>query len=274
MIRIFSILAGLFFILGLVWSMTIDTIAFTTDGWPTSAEKEFHEEHPKALSLSSDGPFGKFDKQQLQRGYAVYSNVCAQCHSLKHVAYRDLADLGYTPNAIKAIAAKATINAKDPLSGEVKDRPGQPADHFAPVVYGGKGVPPDLSLITKAREGGAAYVYSLITGYATVPAALTAKYKDFTVPDDKNQLHYNPYFANLNIAMPPPLASDDLVTYSDGTKATKDQMAQDVSAFLVWTAEPKLEQRHQTGFMWLGLMLFVTVLSFMAYRNVWSGTKH
>jgi len=274
MIRILSILAGLFFILGLLWSTVVDTLAFANDGLPKSAESEFHE-HPKSLSLSSDGPFGKFDKQQLQRGYAVYSNVCAQCHSLKLVAYRDLADLGYSDKAVKAIAAKATINAKDPLSGEMKDRPGLPSDHFPPVVYGGKGSPPDLSLITKARHGGAAYVYSLLTGYQQIPAALTAKYKDFTVPDDKNQLHYNPYFANLNIAMPPPLASDDLVTYApNNPPATKDQMAKDVAAFLVWTAEPKLEQRHQTGFMWIGLMLFVTLLSFMAYRNVWAGKKH
>ena len=269
MIRIFSILAGLFFILGLLWSTTVDTLAFAADGLPTSAEKEFHE-HPKALSLPSDGPFGKFDKQQLQRGYAVYANVCAQCHSLKQVAYRDLAALGYSANAIKAIAAKATVNAKDPLSGEMKDRPGVAADHFPPVVYGGKGVPPDLSLMTKAREGGAAYTYSLLTGYAAQPAKLAGN------PETKTPegLYYNPYFANLNIAMPPPLGSEGLVTYSDGTVATPKQMATDVSAFLVWTAEPKLEARHQTGFMWVGLMLFVTVLSFLAYRNIWSGTKH
>ena len=172
--------------------------------------------------------------------------------------------------AIKAIAAKATINARDPLSGEMKDRPGLAADHFAPVVYGGKGVPPDLSLITKAREGGAAYVYSLLTGYAAQPAKLAGNPETKT-PDG---LYYNPYFANLNIAMPPPLASDGLVTYSDGVPATRDQMAKDVSAFLTWTAEPKLEARHQAGFMWIGLMLFVTVLSFLAYRNIWSGTKH
>ena len=270
MIRIFSILAGLFFIVGLLWSTVVDTVAFATDGLPTSPEKEFHIEHPKALSLMSDGPFGKFDKEQLQRGFGVYREVCAQCHSLKQVAYRDLKALGYSENAIKAIAAKATINAKDPLSGEMKDRPGLPADHFPPVVYGGKGVPPDLSLITKARHGGAPYVYSLLTGYAAQPAKL-ANNPETKTPEG---LYYNPYFANLNIAMPPPLASDGLVTYSDGTVATKDKMAKDVSAFLVWTAEPKLEARHQAGFMWVGLMLFVTVLSFLAYRNVWSGTKH
>ena len=269
MIRIFSILAGLFFILGLLWSATVDTLAFAADGLPTSPEKEFHE-HPKALSLSSDGPFGKFDKQQLQRGYAVYANVCAQCHSLKHVAFRDLAALGYSENAIKAIAAKTTVNAKDPLSGEMKDRPGLPADHFQPVVYGGKGVPPDLSLITKARDGGADYVFSLLTGYTAQPPKL-ANNPETKTPDG---LYYNPYFANLNIAMPPPLGSEGLVTYSDGVAATPKQMATDVSAFLTWTAEPKLEARHQAGFMWVGFMLFVTVLSFLAYRNIWSGTKH
>ena len=269
MIRIFSILAGLFFIVGLLWSTMVDTLAFAQEGIPTSAEKVYHK-HPKSLALSSDGPFGKFDKQQLQRGYAVYSQVCAQCHSLKHVTYRDLAALGYKPNEIKAIAAKATINAKDPLSGEMKDRPGMASDHFAPVVYGGKGVPPDLSLITKAREGGAEYVYSLITGYSAQPAVL-ANNPETKTPDG---LYYNPYFANLNIAMSPPLGSDDLVTYSDGTKATKDQMATDVSAFLTWTAEPKLEARHQTGQMWVGFMLFLTVLAFLAYRNIWAGKKH
>ena len=278
MIRIFSILAGLFFILGLLWSATIDTIAFAADGLPTSAERQFHVEHLKALSLASDGPFGKFDKEQLQRGFGVYREVCSQCHSLKHVAYRDLAALGYSQNAIKAIAAKATINAKDPLTGEMKDRPGLPADHFAPVVYGGKGVPPDLSLITKAREGGAAYVYSLVTGYANQIGykndkgeVLLKKFPESKTPDG---LYFNPYFVNLNIAMPPPLASDGLVTYSDGVPATREQMAKDVAAFLTWTAEPKLEARHQTGFLWIGLMLFVTVLSFLAYRNIWSGTKH
>ena len=269
MIRIFSILAGMFFILGLLWSTAVDTWAFAQDGMPTSAEKIYHE-HPKAFSQSSDGMFGKFDQAQLQRGYAVYAGVCAQCHALKHVAYRDLAALGYNEAEVKAIAAKATINALDPLSGEMKDRPGLPADHFPPVVYGGKGVPPDLSLITKARHGGAAYVYSLITGYEPQPAKLASN------PETKTPegLHYNPYFANLNIAMTPPLAADDLVTYSDGTKATKDQMARDVSAFLTWTAEPKLEARHQAGLWWIGLLIFITTLSYLAYRNIWAGKKH
>ncbi|MFM5949763.1 MAG: cytochrome c1 [Novosphingobium sp.] len=231
----------------------------------------------KKLDLASDGVFGKFDEAQLQRGLAAYQNVCASCHSLKHVSYRSLAALGYNEAEVKAIAAKATINAADPLTGEFKDRPGQPSDKFPPVVYAGAGHPPDLSLITKARHGGAAYVYSLLTGYANQAGyknhegkELLKEFPDAKTPDG---LHFNPYFANLNIAMTPPLTAEGQVSYSDGTPATVDQMAKDVAAFLVWTAEPELEQRHQTGFVWMGFMLFATVLGYMSYRNIWADKK-
>jgi len=272
MIRLISIFVGLFFTVALAWSLTLDSIQLGKDGLPKTAAKEFGKAHElKTLKLASDGPFGKYDKAQLKRGFEVYSGVCASCHSLKQVAYRDLVHVGFTPAEVKDIAAKATINAKDPLSGEMKDRPGTPADHFPPVVYAGNGTPPDLSLITKARHGGAAYVYSLLTGYeATQPAKLIKEFPDSKTGEG---MHYNPYFANLNIAMPPPLATDGLVTYSDGTKATKDQMAQDVAAFLVWAAEPELEQRHQTGTWWVVFMLFVTVLGYMSYRNIWAEKK-
>jgi ubiquinol-cytochrome c reductase cytochrome c1 subunit len=269
MIRIFSILIGLFFTAALVWSLAIDSIQFGKEGLPHTVEKVWHK-HPKHLALSSDGWFGKFDAQQLQRGYAVYANVCASCHSLKHVAFRDLEKLGYNEDEVKAIAAKSTINAKDPLSGEMKDRPGLPSDKFPPVVYAGKGSPPDLALITKARHGGAAYVYSLLTGYENQPAALVKEFPDAKTGDG---LYYNPYFANLNIAMAPPLAADDMVTYSDGTKATKEQMAKDVSAFLVWAAEPELDQRHQTGLWWTLFLVFATVLAYLSYRNIWAEKK-
>lgn len=273
MIRIFSILVGLFFAAALTWSLFWDTLQLSKDGLPKSAAHEFGKAHElKPLKLSSDGPFGKFDQAQLQRGFAVYKEVCATCHSLGLVSYRSLAALGYNEAEIKAVAGKATVNALDPLSGEMKDRPGQPADKFPPVIYAGTGHPPDLSLITKARHGGAAYIYSLLTGYETnQPAELLKKF-----PDSKTGagMYYNPYFANLNIAMPPPLASDGLVTYSDGTPATKDQMAKDVSAFLVWTAQPELDQRHQTGWWWVLFLTFATTLGYMAYRNIWAGTKH
>ncbi len=269
MIRIFSILAGLFFSAALAWSLLLGVINVSKDGLPHTVEKAFHE-HPKELHLASDGIFGKFDKQQLQRGFEVYSKVCASCHAIKHVAFRDLTALGYNEAEVKAIAAAQTVAGKDPLTGAIKDRPGLASDHFPPVVYAGTGNPPDLSLITKARHGGAAYVYSLLTGYEEQPAKLLKEFPDAKTPDG---LHFNPYFANLNIAMPAPLTSEGQVTYSDGTKATVDQMAKDVSAFLVWTAEPKLEKRHQTGLWWIGFLLFATVLAYMSYRNIWAEKK-
>lgn len=272
MIRIFSILVGLFFSAALAWSLLWDTVQLGKDGLPKTAAHEFGKAHDlKPLKLASDGPFGKFDQAQLQRGFAVYQGVCASCHSLSQVSYRSLAALGYEDAELKAIAAKATINAKDPLTGEMKDRPGMPSDKFPAVVYGGVGSPPDLSLITKARHGGASYVYSLLTGYEATQSADLIKH----FPDSKTgkDMHYNPYFANLNIAMAPPLASDGLVTYSDGTVASKDQMAKDVAAFLVWTAEPELNQRHQTGLWWILFLVFATTLGYMAYRNIWAEKK-
>lgn len=271
MIRIFAILAGLFFAAALAWSLLWGAVNFASEGLPHTVEHAYHK-HPKHLSLASDGPFGNFDHQQLQRGFQVYQEVCSSCHSLRLVAYRDLKQLGYNDDEVKAIAAKAQVPVYDPKTGEVKSHAGLPTDHFPPVVYGGQGTPPDLSLMTKARHDGGAYVYSLLTGYQNQPADLLKHFPDAKVPEG---LHYNPYFANLNIAMPPPLTSDGQVTYAEGNpKPTVDQMAKDVSAFLVWTAEPTLAKRHQTGWPVLGFLLFAAVLAYLAYRNVWAGMKH
>ena len=270
MIRIFSILVGLFFALALLWSLVLGAVTVSKEGLPHSVEHAFHK-HPKDVHFASDGPFGRFDRQQLQRGFQVYSEVCSACHALTHVAYKDLADLGYNADEVKAIAAKAQVPAYNPATGEVTAHPGLAVDHFPPVIYAGQGSPPDLSLITKARHGGGEYVYSLITGYQEQPAELLKEFPDAKTPEG---LHYNPYFANLNIAMPPPLTGDGQVTYSDGTKASVDQMAKDVAAFLIWTAEPQLDKRKQTGWPVLGFLLFATVLGYFAYRNVWANTKH
>lgn len=278
MIRIVSILVGIGFALALAWSFLWEVVTTSQEGLPNTVEANFHL-HPKPLALASDGMFGKFDRQQVQRGFQVYQEVCAACHSLRHVAYRDLKEIGYTDAEVKAIAAKAQVPVYNPATGEVKTSPGKPTDHFPPVVYGGQGSPPDLSLITKARHGGAAYVHSLLTGYKDQAGyknekgeVLLEKFPEAKTPDG---LHFNPYFANLNIAMPPPLTSDGQVTYGEGNpKATVDQMAQDVAAFLVWTAEPKLEKRHQTGWPVLAFLLFATVLAYLAYRNVWADKKH
>jgi len=245
---------------------------------PLAAE-EFHQA-PKPLRLASDGPFGKFDQRQLQRGFQVYSEVCSACHSLELVSFRDLKGLGYNEAEIKKIASdwKTQVPSINADTGEPATRKALPADNFPPPfpnevaarAANNNALPPDLSLITKAREGGAAYVYSLITGFQNQPAELLRKFPDAKTPAN---LHYNPYFANLNIAMPPPLTANGQVTYADGTPATVDQMSKDVAAFLVWTAEPTLEARHAAGVAVVLFLLIGTILGYLAYHQVWHEAK-
>jgi len=280
MIRILSILVGLFFTAALAWSFVNGAANVISEGQlkPASAEHEFHK-HPEKLALASDGLFGKFDKQQLQRGFQVYKEVCSACHSLRLVAFRDLKALGYNDDEVKAIAAGFQVPGLDQATGEANNRPGLATDYFpkpfandiAARAANNNAVPPDLSLMTKARHDGAAYVRSLLIGYQNQPAALLKEFPDAKTPTG---LHYNPYFANLNLAMAPPLTAEGQVSYKDGTKATVDQMAQDVSAFLVWTAEPKLDKRKQTGWPVVGFLLFATILGYMAYRQIWADKKH
>jgi ubiquinol-cytochrome c reductase cytochrome c1 subunit len=270
MVRIIGILVGLFFTYSVLGGLYEGVKTVASQGYlvePT-AEHEFHK-HPKALALQSDGPFGTFDRQQLQRGFQVYKEVCAACHVLKHVAFRDLAELGYNEAEVKAIAAGFTVPKYDPATGEVTSNPGVATDYFPPVPYAGTGTPPDLSLIAKSRHGGAAYVYSILTGYQDVPAEQLKKFPD-SAPGPAS--HYNPYFANLNMAMAPPLA-DGQVTFEDGSANDVEQMAKDVSAFLVWAAEPSLEKQRQTGWPVLGFLLFATILAYLAYRNIWADKK-
>ncbi|MFL6848422.1 MAG: cytochrome c1 [Sphingomicrobium sp.] len=244
-----------------------------------SAEEEFHK-HPKHLRLASDGPFGRFDNQQLQRGFQVYAEVCSACHSLKLASFRELEHLGYNEAEIKKIASdwKTEVPSINPDTGEPATRKALPSDTFpspfanetAARAANNNALPPDLTLMTKAREGGAAYVYSLLTGYRNQPAELLRKFPDAKTPPG---LHYNPYFANLNLAMPPPLTSEGQVSYADGTKPTVDQMARDVSAFLVWTAEPNLANRHAAGLAVVIFLLVASVLAYLAYRQVWHDAK-
>ena len=249
---------------------------------PLAADK-FHKE-PKELSLKSDGPFGKFDKAQLQRGFQVYSEVCSACHSLKLVSFRDLKGLGYNDAEIKKIASdwKTQVPSINPDTGEAAGRKPLPSDNFpapfandvAARAANNNALPPDLSLITKAREGGAAYVYSLLTGWAN-PDTYRNEHGEKLPADAKPgpNLHFNPYFANLNLAMPPPLTSEGQVSYADGTKPTVDQMAKDVSAFLVWTAEPNLEARHAAGLAVAIFLLFASIIAYLAYRQIWRDAK-
>jgi ubiquinol-cytochrome c reductase cytochrome c1 subunit len=235
----------------------------------------------KEVHFSFDGPFGKYDRQQLQRGFQVYQEVCSACHSMKLVAFRDLEEIGFSKPEVKALASqwKTEVPSINPDTGEPATRKAIPSDYF-PAPYANEtaaraannnALPPDMSLLAKAREGGPHYIYSIITGYQSQPADLLKKFPDAKTPTG---LHYNPYFANLNIAMPPPLVADGQVTYADGTKASVDQMAQDVSAFLMWAAEPKLENRHRWGTMVLIYLLIATGLAYGAYRNIWRDKKH
>ena len=271
MVRIIAFLAGLGFCVALLIA------AFTPrDAVEETAAELFHKEH-KEVSFTSDGPFGKFDRPQLQRGLQVYKEVCAACHSLRLVRFNDLTEIGYTAGQVKTFAAEFQVPSVNPDTGEAASRPGLASDNF-PLPYANDiagraanngAVPPDLSLMTKAREGHAAYTYSLLTGYQNVPANLP---KD-SRPDKTH--YYNPYFASLNIAMPPPLTTAGQVTYGPGNPpASVDQMAKDVTAFLIWTAEPKLENRHRAGVASLIFLLIFAGLCWGSYKSIWANKPH
>jgi ubiquinol-cytochrome c reductase cytochrome c1 subunit len=271
MVRFLGFLVGLGFVAAVAWSLLWGVVAYVGSPPEQTAEARLHEE-PRSISYSFDGPFGRFDQQQLQRGFQVFKEVCSACHSMNLVAFRDLRQLGYSEAEVRAIADQWQIQVPsiNPDTGEPATRKAIPADHF-PSPYANEtaaraannnALPPDLSLMAKAREGGSAYIESLITGYANPPAG-------YQVPPN---LHYNPHFANLNIAMPPPLTADGQVTYGPGNPpATRAQMAHDVAAFLMWAAEPNLQSRHRAGLVVLIFLLFGTVLGYMAYQNIWHG---
>jgi ubiquinol-cytochrome c reductase cytochrome c1 subunit len=215
---------------------------------------------------SFDGPFGTYDRAALQRGFQVYKEVCSVCHAVRHLYYRDLADIGFSPEEVKALAAQAQVNDLND-QGETIQRPGRPSDpiahpfpnDLAARAANNSALPPDLSLITKAREGGADYVAALLNGYAEPPA-------DVKVGDGMN---YNLYFPGHQIAMPSPLA-DGAVTFADGSPSTVKQAAHDVTTFLSWAAEPTLETRHRTGVMVMMFLLVAVVLFYGVKRKIWA----
>lgn len=231
-------------------------------------------EHGPALEhvdWSFNGPFGTFDRSQLRRGYKVYKEVCATCHSMDLVHFRNLGEPGgpeFSGPEVKALAAEYQVQDGPDQSGEMFERPGEGKDKF-PAPYANPeaaaaslgAAPPDLSLIAKARNGGPDYLHALMISYQDAPAGMT-------LPAGG---HYNPVFVAGSgvIAMPPPL-SDGQVDYDDGTPNTLDQMSKDVSAFLMWTAEPKLEQRHRLGFQVMIYLLALAGILFFATRKVWS----
>jgi ubiquinol-cytochrome c reductase cytochrome c1 subunit len=280
MVRLLGILIGLGFVLVAAWSLGWGVAAYIKDRPKPTVEHRFHQE-PRDIAYSFDGPLGTYDRAQLQRGFQVYKEVCSSCHGLSFVAFRNLADLGYHEEEVKAVADKWQIEVPsvDPKTGEASTRKATPADAFpspypnevAARAANNNALPPDLSLIAKARHGGPAYVASLLTGYRD-PKTYRNKKGEALPPESRPgpNLHFNPWFANLNIAMPPPLREGQ-VSYADGTNASVGQMATDVSAFLAWTAEPRLENRRAAGWATLIFLIFATVLAYMAYQNIWHG---
>ncbi|MEZ5939484.1 MAG: cytochrome c1 [Hyphomonadaceae bacterium] len=259
-----------------------------------------HHLKEPAGGWSFEGPFGDHDRGALQRGYKVYKEVCASCHGMKLLSFRNLGQKGGpfydeqypNPNdnpAVKKIAAEYLIPEMDQDTGDMNDVPRTPKDAF-PSPYANVGaargsnggaIPPDLSVITKARHGGASYVYSLLTGFVEPPQGLTVN------PGQ----HYNAYFSGGDtkpnwtgdprnappggfLAMSPPLITDGQVEYEDGTEATIDQMAQDVATFLDWAGDPKAGARKQLGFSVLAYLILAAIVVYASYRHIWRKVEH
>ena len=219
---------------------------------------------------SFKGLFGKFDRAALQRGYQVYTEVCSSCHSMKYLSYRNLAEKGgpeFSEAQAKAIAASFEVKDGPNADGDMFTRPGKLSDKFvmpyenvkAAQAANGGAYPPDMSVLVKARGGGVDYIYSLLQGYEDPPAGVKLD----------EGVYYNKYMYGNKIKMPKQL-SDGLVEYSDGTNATEEQMAKDVVSFLMWTAEPHLEQRHKTGFRAIVYLIILTVLVYFSMKKIWS----
>lgn len=224
----------------------------------------------REVEFSFDGPFGTFDRAAAQRGFQVARAVCASCHGMQYLAFRELGALGYSEEMIAAIAAEFEVEDGPDEFGDMFRRPAKPSDRMpspfpneeAARAANGGALPPDLSVIVKARAGGAPYIYSLLTGYDEPPAG----------EELRPGLYWNSYFAGHRIAMPQPLY-DDLVEYQDGTPATVEQMAHDVTTFLAWLAEPSMEHRKSMGLSFLLFMAVFTVLLYLSYKRVWRPVK-
>tara|TARA_B100000029_G_scaffold499851_1_gene570786 strand:- start:764 stop:1546 length:783 start_codon:yes stop_codon:yes gene_type:complete len=235
-------------------------------------QKANTEETKNLLSTdwSFKGYFGKFDRAALQRGYQVYTEVCASCHSMKYLSYRNLAEEGgpeFSEEEAKAIAASFEVTDGPNDDGEMFTRPAKLSDKFVnpyqndkeAIASNGGAYPPDMSVLVKARKGGADYVYSVLLGYEDPPSGISL--------DDG--VYYNKYMYGNNIKMPKPL-SDGMVEYNDGTNATEEQMAKDVVTFLAWSAEPHLEARHKIGFKAIVYLVILSILVYLSMKRLWS----
>ncbi len=219
------------------------------------------------------GLFGKFDRASLQRGYQVYTEVCASCHSMKYLSYRNLMEEGgpeFSEEQAKAIAANFEITDGPNSDGEMFERPAKLSDKFimpypnekAAQAANGGAYPPDMSVLAKARKGGVDYLYSVLLGYDDPPSSIQLD----------EGVYYNKFMYGNKIKMPKPL-EDNLIEYSDGTLATEEQMAKDVVTFLMWSAEPHLEARHKMGFRAILYLTILTVLVYFSMKKIWSRVK-
>lgn len=285
--KILSGLAALGFVLAAAGAAGAAEDAAHNPAEPT----HFPIHKPVEQNWSFAGPFGTYDKGQLQRGLKIYKEVCSACHSMNLVAFRSLEALGYSDAQVKAFAAEYTVQDGPNADGEMFERPGIPTDHFpspfpnaiAAAAANNGAAPPDFSLIAKARavergfptfvfdiftqyaESGPDYIHALLTGYDEQPPA------GMEVAEGT---HYNPYFiGGKSLAMAKPI-SDGQVTYEDGSPETVEQYSRDISAFLMWAAEPHLEDRKQTGFRVIVFLFLFGGLVYLTKRKVWSGTAH
>ena len=256
---------------------------------------------PIEVEWTFSGLFGYYDKQQLQRGFQVYREICASCHSMDYVAFRNLSDLGYSEDQIRALAAEYEITDPEPNDeGEIFTRAGLPKDYFpSPWANPQEGAylnngayPPDFSTLAKARavergfptfitdiftgyaESGPDYIYSLMLGYTIPKEQVEQDYPELAEVEIADTAYFNPYFiAGPALAMPQQLYGDD-VTYADGTEATIEQQAADISAFMMWASEPTLTQRKQLGFVALIFLLVFGVLMYFVKQRVWADEAH
>ncbi len=225
---------------------------------------------PIKVDWSFKGLTGTFDRASLQRGFQVYKEVCSSCHSMQYLSYRNLGESGgpeFSEQEVKAIAASFEIDDGPDSQGEMFTRPGRPSDKFknpypnvqAAIAANGGAYPPDMSVLVKARKGGANYIYSVLVGYEDPPPGVTLD----------EGVYYNKYMIGNKIKMPNNLI-DGLVEYADGTDSTVDQMAKDVTTFLAWAAEPELEERHKTGIKVILYLVLLTILVYLSMKKIWS----
>ncbi len=216
------------------------------------------------------GIFGRFDKSSLQRGFQVYREVCSGCHGIRHIAFRDLQEIGFSKDEVKSIASEYELVDGPNDEGEMFDRLGKESDKFVDPyenkqiarISNNGSYPPDLSLIVKARSGGADYIYSLLNGYKDFPQNFEAS----------EGMYYNEFYPGNQIAMPSPIM-DDIVEYDDGTEATHSQIAKDITSFLAWTAEPELEKRKSLGVKTIFFLILLTIMLLGVKRKIWKDVE-